>query len=574
MSKPYRGGPVTGPAPDKWKQGKRESDPAISEATLEQQWRSLRPQDRYHYKQRVKRSEARVESGQATLREQQFAETGTFSLVHPAPEAWKQQRRDETAAANQSALTDAVLEQEWRALPKGTRAFFFQKPKGAAQRLQGARDKVATGLASKRVRNFAERGVHVHPSREAAAEAARLSLVEKNNRRSAAKLASRKLRVEGCSVAGCPLSVCTLQCIIDEDHRDVSDVVRVILVQAFKEKISSDSMNVSTDSMNVMTDSLLTPSEQADVVFVQAVEAVISLMVKSCKKSSTPHQQKWLRRRCKELIQPSNTVIIAIIHSLFQRADIAQVLQTYHRDRKHKNVSALNLQVAETEAMKTEPKCLYHHWLRTRVQLNFRALCDLNEKTDRHSVATWKQNVGCQHPLHGEMPYAALLDQTDSRLHSFLTVSHIVRNHRTKSQPTGEPLYTQHLLDLLSGEAVVHCRFCHAVYTHCENFSLQAVRPEVERAPYTVEQQNVLIHLPNNVGVRFFNAFVEATASVNWTDMREREALHKKMGALSRGTKRPRSNTVSSASGLVESDDEVTSSCDDSSSSNSSEDEL
>lgn len=95
---------------------------------------------------------------------------------------------------------------------------------------------------------------------------------------------------------------------------------------------------------------------------------------------------------------------------------------------------------------------------------------------DSSAIRQLKRLRGCQHPCHSHMPYAPLfmapvLNPTHI---GTLHISHLrrgdgtIRNQLMKSG-NSRISFGLGLRDLEEGIAEVHCRFCHKLYTLCEN---------------------------------------------------------------------------------------------------------
>lgn len=145
---------------------------------------------------------------------------------------------------------------------------------------------------------------------------------------------------------------------------------------------------------------------------------------------------------------------------------------------KEGDVSRLSGAAKEAELEKTVCMCAWHHFLRTRDQrsswgdrINRSPLGCKMETHARTEIDAIKERVGCQHPCHGLMPYASMIPSldTDPRAIGFFHVSHVRLDHPRPKQTTR---HRDHLADLRSGAAVVHCKSCHQVWTTCENARL------------------------------------------------------------------------------------------------------
>lgn len=178
-----------------------------------------------------------------------------------------------------------------------------------------------------------------------------------------------------------------------------------------------------------------------------------------------------------------------------------------HVDPKTKTacLAVLTGEARELESKKTRVLCMWHHFLNTRVQMKNRVVQDL--PGSRRGVAQWKENTGCQHPCHKNMPYAPLVPHPDDDplMHGFLVVSHKLR---VKTQTTKWAPWKQYLIDLDKEDAVIHCVFCHALWTLLEKSCLFP-RPA---AHSTHEQVEVL----RQRCPEFISHFQATTAGFDW----------------------------------------------------------
>lgn len=149
------------------------------------------------------------------------------------------------------------------------------------------------------------------------------------------------------------------------------------------------------------------------------------------------------------------------------------LLEHDHLDGVEKvaSVTAMSGKARQEEAEKTVCLCLWHHHLHTRDQRGDRPVSQRKELSPiKQAVLLWKEMVHCEHPCHDSMPYAKLVPEVeeDDRIASFLDVSHLKRGRVYNSAYRS----VLQLADLLSEEAVVHCKMCHALWTFCEHAML------------------------------------------------------------------------------------------------------
>ncbi len=142
------------------------------------------------------------------------------------------------------------------------------------------------------------------------------------------------------------------------------------------------------------------------------------------------------------------------------------LLQHDHRDDTEKvgTVTALWGEERMIELQKTGCKCLWHHFLHTRVQMNYGPASKRRDASKRE-FALLKERTGCQHPCHERMPYTSLVPSAsdDPLMYGFLHVSHVFRCLAEKRSDE------ENLLHLQTGVAVIHCHFCHALWTALED---------------------------------------------------------------------------------------------------------
>ena len=160
----------------------------------------------------------------------------------------------------------------------------------------------------------------------------------------------------------------------------------------------------------------------------------------------------------------------------------------------------------EDELKKTVCRCLWHHFVRTREQLNHRSVEEraLTQRVENTKVAEWKEYTHCQHPHHSQMPYASLVPSAheDPLMVGFLNVSPLhLQPVPFRERSTGEKR-----LELLeTGTALVFCKFCRALYRQCERSKLAAT-------PFALHQMPLL----KRVSPEFVDHFEKATAGFDW----------------------------------------------------------
>lgn len=95
-------------------------------------------------------------------------------------------------------------------------------------------------------------------------------------------------------------------------------------------------------------------------------------------------------------------------------------------------------------------------------------------ETDPGIVGSWKEITECEHLLHESMPYAKMITSTneDPSVRGFFDVSHVVLGQAGNKRLGPDEREKRYIADLLSGAAVVHCKFCHALWTLCEDSML------------------------------------------------------------------------------------------------------
>lgn len=185
-------------------------------------------------------------------------------------------------------------------------------------------------------------------------------------------------------------------------------------------------------------------------------------------------------------------------------------------------VTKLTGQLRQDELLKTRVLCLWHHHLRTREQLGHGQI----QNPVIHPLAAYKAEVQCQHPCHASMAHASVVVdlQSPSAL-AFLEVSHVNLGstvQRTSSGTMKAGLMLQHLQSV-PPTAVVHCSFCHALYTLCERATLRT-------APLVVHQLGQLrLQYP-----AFVQHFEQMTAGFDWDAERVRQSDLLRRAALRR----------------------------------------
>lgn len=209
------------------------------------------------------------------------------------------------------------------------------------------------------------------------------------------------------------------------------------------------------------------------------------------------------------------------------------------RHTKRAVVGALTGEARADEVRKTQCLCLWHHFTRTRDQRRFRTtsmlLTAVEATPSKRAVALWKELVGCEHPLHAVMPWSTLVpdgsDSESERVYAFMDVSHVVRCR----EYNGAYHSIMHMEDLLSEKAVIHCKFCHAMYSLCEK---AAISP----APFSTHQYELL----KRRHPEFVAHFHESTKGFDWQAEKERMRARAAAGVerrrLSRKKRKKRSS--------------------------------
>lgn len=185
---------------------------------------------------------------------------------------------------------------------------------------------------------------------------------------------------------------------------------------------------------------------------------------------------------------------------------ILELLEHDHIDETTKRacVSTLASSSREEELAKTRCVCLWHHWLHTREQVGDRPIAEKKQNSRlRVALLLWKEMMHCEHPCHDSMPYASLVPQAeeDPLIKGFLEVSHVLRGRLHETSVKDK----DHLKDLLDGKAVIHCKFCHALWSLCEDSKLHST-------PRTTHEMQVLQARHPEV----VKHFEEKTAGFDW----------------------------------------------------------
>ena len=152
---------------------------------------------------------------------------------------------------------------------------------------------------------------------------------------------------------------------------------------------------------------------------------------------------------------------------------IFALLNWDHLHDKLEMVYKLSASQWEKEIAKCRVMCLWHHHLVTAQQRGFRTLAELKSSTGTKQCTLFAEHklaTGCQHPQHYALPYSSLWI-VHPHLHSFLQRSQILRGVATLPEnkiKQGEQRAAMHLDHCSRGLAVIHCHFCHALYTRLE----------------------------------------------------------------------------------------------------------
>lgn len=210
---------------------------------------------------------------------------------------------------------------------------------------------------------------------------------------------------------------------------------------------------------------------------------------------------------------------------------ILSLLEHDHIDRETKvgMVTALNGEARVRELAKTRCVCLWHHFLHTRKQKGY---VPAGQRTgtgaapDAKELASWKERVHCQHPLHGSMPYASLVPSVkdDPIMLGFLEVSHVFRGGAHNRDRANEA--KRNMDELRSGAAVVHCSFCHALWTLAES-------AHMADTPFAQHQYRLL-------APAFVEHFKEKTAGFDWKAERLRINRRLSEGKIAKGRAKKR----------------------------------
>ena len=186
------------------------------------------------------------------------------------------------------------------------------------------------------------------------------------------------------------------------------------------------------------------------------------------------------------------------------------------------NLSELRGEKLEHAGEKTVCLCLWHHFVRLRQQRGDRKVVDIYA-LNRRRLAQMKLEVGCQHPIHKDMPYGRLLPSTsaDARMHGFFDISHTKLGEHDPNKRLKSSLQVQHLEN---GVAAVHCRFCHRLYTMCEYAKLY----------YTPACQKQFARL-KELHPAFVQDFEQKTADFDWKREAERLGAVKTIAQKVRG---------------------------------------
>jgi hypothetical protein len=206
---------------------------------------------------------------------------------------------------------------------------------------------------------------------------------------------------------------------------------------------------------------------------------------------------------------------------------ILSLLEHLHVDPKSKvdSVTKLTGEARMEELEKTQCLCLWHAFVRIRESRGFRPFGCGAAPGDQRQLTMQKESAHCEHPHHAAMPYASLVPRPDDDplVHGFLDVSHVLRggDHRHAS---GEDRVAQYFDDIASGAAVIHCTFCHALWTLAENAHLSDT-------PFVQQQYRLL-------PVAFVEHFKQKTAGFDWDA--ERARLGALISKANTGKKKPR----------------------------------
>jgi hypothetical protein len=233
--------------------------------------------------------------------------------------------------------------------------------------------------------------------------------------------------------------------------------------------------------------------------------------------------------------------------------NIFKLIHSDHREDEEKIDCVMSLKPGpemEAEYLKTDAKCLYHHWVHTREmkcdsRRCYRRSDEIPPNTHLHRLAQYKERVQCEHPLHSSMPYASMIlppDQ-DPWVHSFFAVSHIGRvGKRSKDVQERARMYLAELQSVPPA-AKVHCSFCHALITVCEEATLQGIQTFGEPSPYIVEQfRRLEMQFP-----AFVALFILDTWDVDWSGIYNRQFQNASLGQLKKKRKQDVGSAADSA---------------------------
>jgi hypothetical protein len=153
------------------------------------------------------------------------------------------------------------------------------------------------------------------------------------------------------------------------------------------------------------------------------------------------------------------------------------------RDSKERVVSYLKgrgWEAMVAEFNQCRVVCVWHHHKRTPADRGDQPADVKAPGRDGASglLKLEKMLRGCEHPLHSSMPYHSIVSVMGSLdpsqqlpVMGFLHVSH--KKRAPPGQTANYKLSKQKKLeDLQSGKAVVHCGFCHHLWTMCEKAQL------------------------------------------------------------------------------------------------------
>lgn len=202
-----------------------------------------------------------------------------------------------------------------------------------------------------------------------------------------------------------------------------------------------------------------------------------------------------------------------------------------HRDPSTKvdNVTRMTGEERAAEVAKTDCTCLWHHFLHTREQKGYQPIGKSRILKPMHQVLLeWKEYTGCEHPLHASMPYATLVPSAaeDPLMYGFLQISHVERPFRACYKKVER---NDQLRDLKSGAAVVHCYFCHRLYTMCERSKLTGGLHSASEYATLLRQSPA-----------FIQHFEESTTNVDWVAMRAKTHENMSKAATERNLARKR----------------------------------